>query len=395
VFGTSEPPGPRRPNRRPRAQLVHEGASDRQRQRSRNSGVRFQLSSSVSAYQMAKKTRIVNPEGPASLEQHKLELARGLLDDIELARSAPEQMLLKASRLARLVDDTETRTWLEFELRGYPNTDQGRALMTRFNRWTQQEMQQGYWMPFASLGAWASAMHAEIQQLRVPDVSFSVSSANPHEWVTGGYGQNASRVSEPIQTITQTLQQRSHSIAQFREIQSRVIAAVHDFAVRTYYQLAFSGASSSIFRDHQSEIDALLREHSPEVLEKIPAIVARLAEGQAEAISQAMNSCRRMIKAFADTVQPPSDETVHVDGAPYEIGSDKVLNRIQYFLHQNCKQTGRRDRLRRNLRAIWDRASAGTHADADASEARAIFLQTYLTLGEILAACRQSRAHGA
>lgn len=46
---------------------------------------------------------------------------------------------------------------------------------------------------------------------------------------------------------------------------------------------------------------------------------------------------------------------------------------------------GRRDRLSRTLHDIWERASAGDHSDIDVTEARYLFLQTYIVLGELLA----------
>ena len=43
-------------------------------------------------------------------------------------------------------------------------------------------------------------------------------------------------------------------------------------------------------------------------------------------------------------------------------------------------------RLLKNLRQISDRAAKGAHGDVTPDEAKALFLQTYLTLGEIILA---------
>jgi hypothetical protein len=332
---------------------------------------------------MQLKDALSQLEGPSRLAAHKVSLARDLLDDIELGRLNPAQMLLKASRLARLVDDEETREWLEFELKGYQDLPAAKAQMWRFGRWTDQAKNLGYWTPFAALGAWADAHQAEILQLRVPDVSVSFGAALRE---SAAFKISADAAA-PVNTVVATLAQRAGSIGKLREIQSRVLAAVHDFASRTYYRLAFETAAKSVFEEHQAEIDKLLRAHAPDALEKIPAIVARLAEDDEEAISQAMNSCRRMIKAFADALQPASEDAADKDGLKYQLGSDKVLNRIEYFMVQRAGKGGRCERLKKNLRAIHDRASAGTHADVTADEAKALFLQTYLTLGEIIVAC--------
>lgn len=330
-------------------------------------------------------------ESSKSLEMHKIALARELLDDIELSRLGPEQLLLKASRLARLLEDSNTREWIEFELRGYANTESGRHYMTTFNRWIDVKTQSGYWQPLASLGAWLIAMQSEIQQLRIPDVNVSISSSNPHERVTGMEGSNIAKVSEPVSTILTRLEYRTKAVAQLRQIQSRVLAEIHSFAVSAYYGLAFQRVAESIFRDHQEAIDDLIRTHAGDVLEKIPAITARLSEGDPEAISQALNSCRRMIKAFADAVQPAQSIEVKDGDETYSIGTDRVLDRIKYFLSQRCSSKTRRDRINKNLRAVWDRASAGTHSDVTPDEGRTLFLQCYLTLGEILTATSDTK----
>ena len=53
-----------------------------------------------------------------SRSEHILELSKELLDDIELSRTNVENLILKASRLARLVGSEEIRQWLKFEMGG-------------------------------------------------------------------------------------------------------------------------------------------------------------------------------------------------------------------------------------------------------------------------------------
>jgi len=93
-----------------------------------------------------------------------------------------------------------------------------------------------------------------------------------------------------------------------------------------------------------------------------------------------------MIKAFADAVYPPSDSSVTIDGQTYQIGSDKVLNRIQLFVKSRCPSASRVERLVKNIRQIHERASAGSHAEVTTDEARNLFLQTFMSLGEVLSA---------
>jgi len=319
-----------------------------------------------------------------SKSQHTLKLARDLLDDIELSRLGSEQLLLKASRLARLVDATEVRMWLDYELNGYPNTENGRKYMDRIGRWIEKKKNLGYWNPLAGINGTIVSMQTQIQQLQVPNVHLSLSSANPNEFVSGFGGSNVAGLSSASSAVLSRLQALTTAVTNLTSIRSRVLSGVHSFTAEEFNRLAFSGVAESIFQQHQVAIDALLRDQVPDVLEKIPAISDRLASGDGEAISQAMNSCRRMIKAFADTVYPPREDSITVDGKPYEVGSDKVLNRITLYVREHCASVSRRDRLIRNLRRIHERTSVGSHTEVSAEEARALFLQTYLTLGEIL-----------
>jgi hypothetical protein len=189
------------------------------------------------------------------------------------------------------------------------------------------------------------------------------------------------------------MQALTTGVSTLSSIRSRVLAAVHEFAVRQYHALAFEKLSESIFESHRVVIDRVLGEAAPEALAKLPAVMDRLAAGDAEAISQAMNSVRRMIKALADRVYPPTAEPVIVEGQKYEVGADKVLNRLKLFLAGNCPSESRRDRLNRSIRDINERASAGAHADVSHSEARALMLAAYLTLGEIVECADVTTGH--
>ncbi len=51
-----------------------------------------------------------------SRTEHILELAKELLDDIELSRCNAEGLLLKTSRLARLMGSEEIKSWIQYEM---------------------------------------------------------------------------------------------------------------------------------------------------------------------------------------------------------------------------------------------------------------------------------------
>lgn len=110
----------------------------------------------------------------------------------------------------------------------------------------------------------------------------------------------------------------------------------------------------------------------------------RLSEGDIEAISQALTTCRRIIDAFADAIFPATDKTVMIDGNEIKLDASKVQNRINAFVNTHCDSKSRTKRIRQNLGNLYDRVSAGVHNDVTPEEARALFLNTYLFLGEVL-----------
>jgi len=321
---------------------------------------------------------------PEDISSHKLKLARDLVEDIELSRLLPEQLLLKASRLARLVNATEISIWLRFELRGYLGDDPiSLKYMSITNRWTDRSKNLGYWIPLAEIDGHIAAKESQLQRLRIPDVNFSPSSANPTETVTGTYGINVTQAMQPVRAISSQMETLATAIATLHGIRSRVLSVLHEFVISTYYQLEFSGMSETIFTKYKATVDEKLIGIAAEVLDKIPAIYERLSAGDKEAISHALDTCRRIIQAFADANYPPQKGTIAIDEEKLNVNSQNYLNRIEAFVATNCKSASRRRRLRKTLREIHERVCAGVHSDVSLDEAKALFVQTYLILGEI------------
>lgn len=320
------------------------------------------------------------------LGEHKAALAREVLDDIELSRLPLPGLLLKVVRLARLMEDRDMRGWLNRELSGYENSAEARKFMDWSWRWINRSIDTGHWEPLSAMVARIRALEERLRLMRIPDINYAPQSANPSEHVTGFGLRNPTK-----ETIDGILNQHGvigDELETLEGICARVTARCHNFATRSFYELAYRNQADSLFAGYQREVDELLHAHVQEVTEKLPSIQERLAAGDSEAVSHAMSSCRRVLKAFADRVYPAADGVVERDGHTYKVGSDEVLNRVALFVKANVASSTRGKRLTENLRRVWERASAGTHDDVTADEARALFLQTYMTVGEIIVAAK-------
>jgi hypothetical protein len=175
------------------------------------------------------------------------------------------------------------------------------------------------------------------------------------------------------------------TVNRIRGIEAAVVAWIHEMVAQVSFELAFSTRQSAVFEEAQRAIDSRLAATGGRALERIDAIYERLADPRnAEAISQALTTCRRLIVAVADALYPPSDTPVQRQGQDIKVTSEHVLNRIELFVSDHCESESRRKRLKRAIRDLWERVSAGVHSDVDAGEARFLFLHAYIVLGEIV-----------
>ena len=300
-----------------------------------------------------------------SKSEHTLELVQDLLDDLELGRSSVEKVILKASRLARIVGAEEVKEWLRFELGGfYSDNDISLKYMSLTGRWTNREEKKGYWMPLAQIEAHIEADKAKLSVMRTPD------SSGDHNYA--------------VAHATRAMNDTTNNISKFSGIRSKVIALLHKFITDVYYEKVFDNLSETIFEGYKSEVDNLIADKCGDVLEQIPSVMERLSLGNSEAVSHALTTCRRIIESFADSIYPPSDETIKIGGNDLKLDASKHQNRINAYIHLRCESKSRKQRFRQNLANLFDRVSTGVHKDVSAEEAKALFLNSYLFLGEVL-----------
>jgi hypothetical protein len=232
-------------------------------------------------------------------------------------------------------------------------------------RWTKKDDNKGYWGPLAQHEAAIEAEMIKLKALRVPDTA----------------GDSAYGV---MRKVTDEMKITTNYISKLSGIRSRVLAKLHEFVSEVYYEKEFDSLSESIFERYKKDVDTLIVANCGDVLEQIPSVMDRLSVGNSEAVSQALTTCRRIIEAFADSIFPPSDDTIKMNGNDVTLGANKHQNRINAFVFQKIQSKSRKVKIRQNLSNLYDRISTGVHNDVSAEEANSLFLNTYLLLGEVL-----------
>ncbi|GCD88202.1 hypothetical protein [Nocardioides sp. LS1] len=299
-------------------------------------------------------------------QEEALRIAEELLTDIELERLKASEIVLKASRLARLVGHEDLTTFLGYERNGYPTDGTATAWIGRAGRWTDDE-DKFYPKSISKIEANLDAANQSVNAMQ--------GGGN----YSGDYALVASRDHDT------RIASHANLAGTLSGICGQVVATVYDMVAEIYHELLFSELQATLFAHTQTKIDGSLAAASGSALDKIERVSDRLRDGDPESVSQALTTCRRLIDSCADFVFAARNDPYQIgDEATLNVGQQNVLNRLQAFTHAHGAPKSRRDRLRRTLSDLYGRCSAGTHAEVTVEEARFVFLQTYVTLGEIL-----------
>jgi hypothetical protein len=288
-------------------------------------------------------------------------MAAALISDTEQGTLPIEIVIAKALTLAKVTLNDEAIDWLSYELAGYDvSTPTGAKYAQLTARWDGR----------SERGFSESAS----------DIAHRVAAANE---TLEAYKQFSPANVGPLQEKAKKVNAWAKSIVPLQKVISNINVQLHLFASRVYVEAQFAATSLSIFERFQSQVDKRLMVTAAQVFDKLPFVFERLRNGEAEAISHALTSCRRIIDGFADAIFPARSEPVVVNGQKLDCGADKTKNRIRAFMASRIESDSRRDRINKNLGTLYDRVSAGVHADVAVDEAQALVLNTYLLLGEL------------
>ena len=307
-------------------------------------------------------------------QEEALHISEELLADIELERLKASEIALKANRVARLVGHDDLLSFLSFERTGYPADGSATKWIGKAGRWSPDDESKFYTHPIAKVEAAAQSSRDALSALQ------------------GGGNYSGEYASVAAREHDQKIVAHSHALGIWSGICKQVVATIYDMLVEIYHELLFSELQATLFADTQTKVDRELAASSGTALNKIERVSDRLRDGDPESISQALTTCRRLIDSCADHLFPAQDEPYDIGGQPLKVGRQNVLNRLQAKAHATTASKGQRDRLRRTLSDLYDRCSSGTHAEVTVQEARFVFLQTYVVLGEILTLAAESEA---
>lgn len=338
-------------------------------------------------------TANIVPPSTAALRE-ALDLSADILRNIELSEIPLTNVALKASRLARLLNEYDAQKIMEFEAGGYPSTPEGmppdiwRLAVIAGRTYETKDKETGETKEFAyvhSIAEWEQLVDTAgkaIEAAREPDVS--IVSANPYQHVHAPLGPSMERRS--IRTGASTLAGR---IAERRSF-------IYGYALQKHQELKFSGIADDIFSRIRERVDSSVGKYIPEAVQKLSAIHDNLRSENAEDWSNAVHGCRRILQDLANAIFPPQKEerikTEKGETLTIKLGKEQYINRLIAFIEDRSSSTRFKHIVGSHLRFIGERldsiveaAQKGSHdVIVSPQEADRYVIYTYMVVGDIL-----------
>ena len=327
----------------------------------------------------------------SDIAKEALMLADQALKELELSEASLTSVALKASRIARITDNFEMQQIMLYEAGGYPSEPTGVSpeiwrLALKAGR-VIKEKKDGETKEYAKLKS-IERLESEIntakERLKVSqDADVSISSSNPHQFVStvSGNSMERYRISEVISETSQLIGQRR--------------AFIYQYLSNTFYELRYSIATDDSFSRIRSIVDENIAELVPNSLQKFSAIYDNLESENTEDWSNAVHSCRRVLEDLADALYPSRanvSKKVHGKDKIIKLGPDAYINRLIAYTEENSSSERYEEIVGSHIRflgerldAVFQAAQKGSHADiVTREEADRYVVYTYMIVGDLM-----------
>lgn len=340
------------------------------------------------------------PVNTKTLEE-ALTLSEEILTAIELETASLSSCMLKASRLARLLNDFEYQQIFMYENNGYPSTPKGvnqtiwKLCVKAKRNYIIEYEEEGKTIKKnrANLCS-VDSVEAEIkilqENLKVStDPNISINSANPKQSIPIPKGNQSERASIRFKVV-----ERSKFIVKRKSF-------LHEYVSNKYYELKYAKISTDIFSRTRLIVDENIGKIVPDAMKQFASVYENLTSENTEDWSNAVNSCRRILQNTADALYPARDDKViklpKGKERTIKLGVGNYINRLVAYVEEHT-DSGSFEKivgsnisyLGERLDAIYNATNKGTHDTITTKEeADRYVIYTYLIIGDILSLMRE------
>lgn len=273
---------------------------------------------------------------PRSKRQMALELTRRLLTDIDNEKIVASTAVQRLARIAHLIGDKAVEVRCRSELDGYPSFG---STVAEAKKSVRTLIKNGQLKNDVDIESTAKNLLAMLPDYRRASLSYDF-----------GHGFKSVELTDPVAKYEELLERiRKDTKTRYKlsdggvtvnwsaaEL-SRLVFGVRRWAYEEAYRieelLEFGQIPARAIETTFEFVDAQLLAIVPKAAERLITAYRNLAERNQENWENVVDTCRRVIKDFADAVYPARSESV--DGMV--VSDDKYLNRVRAFVKENVE----------------------------------------------------------
>lgn len=316
-----------------------------------------------------------------------------VINGIEDGTITISSALLQCMKIARLVSDTDAMEWLNYELGGYPLTEEGFLTTSAWNvavrhgrSYVDRKDKKTY--AFTEL---AAELESIIANSRDALNNFSTQGFS----VSGDYALVAtSRMTADVNRATNEMLQAAKIGEQHLAI---LKAQFYGYAVKWQIELRFGKTAKKIFEEYQERVGVFFSELPTTTLQKLSAIEDLMEDGNPERYSQVLTSCRRLWEDIAqvlfEEVLPDHKEKIFKTktGKEIDVSGDHYNNKISAVIETLQEKAAKNTLFGSEIIYLIDwmeqinkLQSSGVHSEITRDQAMRCIIHTYIALGDIL-----------
>ena len=314
-------------------------------------------------------------------------LAEEILRNFEMSEIPMQNIILKAVRLYRLLGYEEGLELFLHESGGYARTPKGidtqswkigKLAGRHYLEKVEEETKE--YMFCETLAELKSIIDSNNERLRV--------AADPPSLGSDMSSLPAIREAKNTNERSRIMQEIKKTTARYHNVQGYL----YSYIVKTYNELKYGNAIEDIFTEHRLVVDQKLGELCPEAIAKFVSVYENIDSRNPEDWANAVHSCRRILKDFADKISPASDAPQQLlNGKTVKLGEDNIINRLIFYVDKKSDSKTYASVIGTTIRhfgerldAVFNAVNKGTHTDLTQIEAKRYIFYTYMTISDII-----------
>lgn len=324
--------------------------------------------------------------------ERALEATEQVLDGIEDQTLSTSSALLKCLKIARLLNDTVSLAWLQYEYGGYPKDQKGYIISDAWDIGNSHgrgyKNDNGEKLIFTNL---ASELEADIKSAKNAINNFTTSGAS----VSGNNAYIA------MNTLTSSVSVSTRQLIERISTAEKRLAILkgkyYEYALEKNIELLFGNVAENIFSTYRQNVERGFGELSHQTILKLQAIEDKINSNNPELYSQALTTCRRLFENTSvelfnkyfpnfkgNSYKTKSGKEIDVSGDHFR---NKISAVIEFLQEKSTKKTLVGSSILYTIDWIENLSNLqnkGVHSEISKDDAVKCIIHTYICLGDIL-----------